>query len=180
MSKWLVASNSLRWSSKNMFSTGTKREPAEGETWPRLKRSYNSYRTVTNHGQLDVHWCRYVYWWKILPLHQHRIQNVISLWNFSCRGLECSTIFWNKCLFYYLFSDAVATQTNVLNPFYTVTLFDKVFTIFGVLDHFWPPVVRVTPLKTPFGLLIPLLQSQSHVTTITHNYFLRCYAFTQL
>jgi hypothetical protein len=31
---------------------------------------------------------------------------------------------------------------------------------------------RVTPLKTPFGLVIPLLQSQSHVTTITHNYFL--------
>jgi hypothetical protein len=39
---------------------------------------------------------------------------------------------------------------------------------------------RVTPLKTPFGLVIPLLQSQSHVTTITHNYLLRCYAFTQL
>jgi hypothetical protein len=39
---------------------------------------------------------------------------------------------------------------------------------------------RVMPLKTPFGLLIPLLQSQSHITTITHNYFLCCYAFTQL
>jgi hypothetical protein len=39
---------------------------------------------------------------------------------------------------------------------------------------------RVTPLKTPFGLVIPLLQSQSHVTTITHNYFLHCFAFTQL
>jgi hypothetical protein len=38
----------------------------------------------------------------------------------------------------------------------------------------------VSPLKTPFGLLILLLQSQSHVTTITHNYLLRCYAFTQL
>jgi hypothetical protein len=38
----------------------------------------------------------------------------------------------------------------------------------------------VTPLKTPFGLLIPLLQFQPHVTTITHNYFLLCYAFTQL
>jgi hypothetical protein len=44
-------------------------------------------------------------------------------------------------------------------------------------DH---QLYRVTPLKTPFGLLIPLLQSQSHVTTITHNYFLRCYSFTQL
>jgi hypothetical protein len=39
---------------------------------------------------------------------------------------------------------------------------------------------RVTPLKTPFGLLIPLLQSQSHVTTFTHNYLVRGYAFTQL
>jgi hypothetical protein len=48
------------------------------------------------------------------------------------------------------------------------------------LDRFWSPIVRVIPLKTPFGLLIPLLQSQSHVTTITHNYFLHCYAFTQL
>jgi hypothetical protein len=36
------------------------------------------------------------------------------------------------------------------------------------------------PLKTPFGLLITLLQSQSHVTTITHNYFLRCYTSTRL
>jgi hypothetical protein len=43
-------------------------------------------------------------------------------------------------------------------------------------DH---QLYRVTPLKTPFGLVIPLLQSQSHVTTITiisdavtrlHNY----------
>jgi hypothetical protein len=42
------------------------------------------------------------------------------------------------------------------------------------------PTVHVTPLKTPFALVIPLLQSQSHVTTITHNYLLRCYAFTQL
>jgi hypothetical protein len=40
-------------------------------------------------------------------------------------------------------------------------------------DH---QLYRVTPLKTPFGLLIPLLQSQSHVTTFTHNYLLRCYA----
>jgi hypothetical protein len=44
-------------------------------------------------------------------------------------------------------------------------------------DHL---LYRVTPLKTPFGLVIPLLQSQSHVTTITHNCFLRCYTCTQL
>jgi hypothetical protein len=39
---------------------------------------------------------------------------------------------------------------------------------------------RVTPPKTPFRLLIPLLQSQPHVTTITHNHLLRCVTFTQL
>jgi hypothetical protein len=49
-----------------------------------------------------------------------------------------------------------------------------------VLDQFWSPVVRVTPLKTPFGLLISLLQSQSHVTTFTHNCFSRCATFTRL
>jgi hypothetical protein len=44
-------------------------------------------------------------------------------------------------------------------------------------DH---QLYRVTPLKTPFGLLSLLFQSQSHVTTITHNYFSCGYAFTQL
>jgi hypothetical protein len=39
---------------------------------------------------------------------------------------------------------------------------------------------NVTPLKTPFGLLLLIFQSQSHVTTFTHNYFLRCYTCTQL
>jgi hypothetical protein len=50
----------------------------------------------------------------------------------------------------------------------------------GLLDQFWTPVVRVTPLKTPFGLLLLLFQSQSHVTTFTHNYLPRCYTCTQL
>jgi hypothetical protein len=44
-------------------------------------------------------------------------------------------------------------------------------------DH---QLYRVTPLKTPFGLVLLLFQSQSHVTTFTHNYFLRCATFTQL
>jgi hypothetical protein len=43
-------------------------------------------------------------------------------------------------------------------------------------DH---QLYRVSPLKTPFRLLIGLLQSQLHVTTITHNYFLCCATFTQ-
>jgi hypothetical protein len=50
----------------------------------------------------------------------------------------------------------------------------------GLLDHFWPPVWCVTQLQTPYRLFDPLLQSQPHVTTITHNYFLRCVTFTQL
>jgi hypothetical protein len=48
------------------------------------------------------------------------------------------------------------------------------------LDQFWTPIVRIMPLKTPFGLLLLLFRSQSHVTTFTHNYFLRCYTCTQL
>jgi hypothetical protein len=40
-------------------------------------------------------------------------------------------------------------------------------------DHL---LYRVTPLKTPFGLVISLLQSQSHVTTIT----IISYAFKRL
>jgi hypothetical protein len=39
---------------------------------------------------------------------------------------------------------------------------------------------NVTPLKTPFGLLIGLFTVFTHVTTITHNYSLRCVTFTQL
>jgi hypothetical protein len=38
----------------------------------------------------------------------------------------------------------------------------------------------VTPLRTPVRLLSGLLQSQSHVTTFTYTYFLRCSTFTQL
>jgi hypothetical protein len=34
----------------------------------------------------------------------------------------------------------------------------------GVLDKFWPPIVRVTSLKTPFGLVIPLF------TILARNY----------
>jgi hypothetical protein len=49
-----------------------------------------------------------------------------------------------------------------------------------VLARFCPIVVQVTPLKTLLGLLILLLQLQSHLATITHNYFLRRYACTQL
>jgi hypothetical protein len=35
----------------------------------------------------------------------------------------------------------------------------------GVSDQFCPPIVQVTPLKTPFGFLTLLFQSQSHTIT---------------
>jgi hypothetical protein len=44
-------------------------------------------------------------------------------------------------------------------------------------DH---QLYRVTPLKTPFGLLIPLLQSSPTRNYIHSNYFLRYYTCTQL
>jgi hypothetical protein len=42
------------------------------------------------------------------------------------------------------------------------------------------PIVRVISLKTPFGLVIPFITKSSHVTTIIHNYFLRCVTPAQL
>jgi hypothetical protein len=53
------------------------------------------------------------------------------------------------------------------------------YNVWGSLTSSDHQLYNVTPLKT-FGLVISLLQSQSHVTTVTHNYFLHCYAFTQL
>jgi hypothetical protein len=52
--------------------------------------------------------------------------------------------------------------------------------MFGSLTSSEHQLYNVTPLSTPFRLLIPLLQSQPHVTTNTHNYSLRCVTFTQL
>jgi hypothetical protein len=44
-------------------------------------------------------------------------------------------------------------------------VFSTYCTMLGVLDLFWPPIVHVSPPKTPFGLVILLLQS-----SITRNY----------
>jgi hypothetical protein len=53
------------------------------------------------------------------------------------------------------------------------------YNVLGFLTSSDHQLYRVTPLKTPFGLVISLLQSQLHVTTITiisyavtclHNY----------
>jgi hypothetical protein len=54
------------------------------------------------------------------------------------------------------------------------------YNVAGYLTTSEHQLCNITPLRTPFRLLIGLLQSQSHVTTITHNYFLRCTTFTQL
>jgi hypothetical protein len=58
--------------------------------------------------------------------------------------------------------------------------YEHIVQCWSYLSPFDHQLYRATPLKTPFGLLIPLFQSQSHVTTITHNYFLGCYTCTQL
>jgi hypothetical protein len=55
---------------------------------------------------------------------------------------------------------------NVQNKGYLITSDQKLY--------------RFTPLKTSVRLLIRLLQSQTHITTIIHNYFLRCVTFTPL
>jgi hypothetical protein len=50
----------------------------------------------------------------------------------------------------------------------------------GLYDEWCNILWRVTPLKTPFGLLIRFIYNLTHVITITHNYLLRCVTFTQL
>jgi hypothetical protein len=57
---------------------------------------------------------------------------------------------------------------------------DNIVQCSGYLISSEHQLYNVRPLKTPFGLFISLLQSQSHVTTITHNYLLRCATCTQL
>jgi hypothetical protein len=42
------------------------------------------------------------------------------------------------------------------------------------------PIVHVSPLKTPCGLVILFITNSSHVTTIIHNYFLSCVTTAQL
>jgi hypothetical protein len=60
-------------------------------------------------------------------------------------------------------------------------IIDNIYcTMLGYLTTSEHQLYNVMPLETPFGLLIRLLQSQPHVTAITHNYLLRCYTFTQL
>jgi hypothetical protein len=61
-------------------------------------------------------------------------------------------------------------------PSIVVKRYQHIVQCSGLLAQFWPPIVHVTPLKTPFGLVIPLLQSQSQVTTIT----IISYAITRL
>jgi hypothetical protein len=71
----------------------------------------------------------------------------------------------------------------VICPNYYVTMLVlQVIILYNVrvLDHFWPPVVRVSIFETPFRLLIRFIYNLTHVTTVTHNYSLRFCAFTQL
>jgi hypothetical protein len=69
---------------------------------------------------------------------------------------------------------------GVLNPFWTPHFWHQMYNVGGYLIASDRQLYNVPPLKTPFGLLLLLFQSKSHVTTFTRNYFLRCYTCTQL
>jgi hypothetical protein len=56
----------------------------------------------------------------------------------------------------------------------------KYCTIFGSLDHFWPPVVPYYATEDTVRIVNSFITIFTFVTTITHNYFLRCVTFTQL
>jgi hypothetical protein len=49
-----------------------------------------------------------------------------------------------------------------------------------VTDHFWPPVVPCFYILDAVRIVNLFYYNLTHVTTITHNYFLRCVTFTQL
>jgi hypothetical protein len=49
-----------------------------------------------------------------------------------------------------------SSEGHLGNDYYIV---NDIVQCWGLLDQFWPPIVLVTPLKTPVGLLITLLQS---------------------
>jgi hypothetical protein len=77
---------------------------------------------------------------------------------------------------------SVSFQMKVGDSYFQNCLFFLQYIVqcYGSLTTSDHQLYNVTPLKKPFGLLIRLLQSQSHVTPITHSYSLRCVTFTQL
>jgi hypothetical protein len=117
---------------------------------------------------------------QIIVHHSAYLSTLCILRCWLCDRINCQ----NKILpslvgryhaIYTLKIEIILYNVRVLDQFWT-----PVVQCYRVPDCFWSPIVRVSPLKTPFRLLIGLLQSQSHVTTIIHKYLLRCYAFTQL
>jgi hypothetical protein len=89
---------------------------------------------------------------------------------------KSSPVPWGTCFFAFCRHDE-------FNWFH-ISTFSPILVLFlilhnvRILDHFWPPVVRVTPLKTPFGLLIRLLQAHPHVTTFTQLFLTLCHIYT--
>jgi hypothetical protein len=53
-------------------------------------------------------------------------------------------------------------------------------TMLRVLDHFWSPVVPFYATEDAVQIGNSFIYNLTHVTTITHNYFLCCVTFTQL
>jgi hypothetical protein len=72
----------------------------------------------------------------------------------------------------------IAHQTQTARQI-CFTLLTIYCTMLGSPDHFWPPVVRVMPLDA-VQIVNWFIYNLTHVTTITHNYFLRCATCTQL
>jgi hypothetical protein len=67
----------------------------------------------------------------------------------------------------------------VFVPSLDILKLQNIVQCYGYLTTSDHQLYRVTPLKTPFGSMLLLFQSQSHVTTFTHNYLLCCVTFTQ-
>jgi hypothetical protein len=50
--------------------------------------------------------------------------------------------------------------------------------MFGLLDHFRTPIVRVSSLKTPFGLVIPLFAILARNYNYSQLFITLCYLYT--
>jgi hypothetical protein len=100
-------------------------------------------------------------WHKKLNTLQFNAQLCLSGTNMACRSASLSR--YNRILHYsgVRVSNLQSAVQFHLKFHYHFCLF-VYCTMLGVLDHFLPPVWRVTPLKTPFRLLIGFI-------TISHT-----------
>jgi hypothetical protein len=124
-----------------------------------------------------------------------------KLWRFhgcdysNCGFLDCVTVYSCKRMYKYTVFIFRIEMERLFRLFSVPVGPDKLSSLFSTPSGSeWAPFLqcrgslissdhqlyRFTTLKTTFGLLLLLFQSRSHVTTFTHNYFLRRYTCTQL